>query len=118
VRPLLPGAPGSLVLITSRHRLSDLVAAEGAHPIQLKPLTQSQARRLLTARLGPDRTAADPAAVDEIVSRCAGLPAALTTVAARAATHPELALRAIAAELPNRRFGPHRRPVLTAVINA
>jgi hypothetical protein len=31
VRPLLPGAPGCLVVITSRDRLTSLVATNGAH---------------------------------------------------------------------------------------
>jgi Bacterial transcriptional activator domain/NB-ARC domain len=113
VRPLLPGAPGSLVLMTSRRSLSDLVAAEGAHPMRLDPLTPDEARRLLTTRLGADRIAADPTAVDEIVERCAGLPLALTMVAAHAATDPQVGLRTIAAELPDQRDGPHR-PALVA----
>lgn len=35
VRPLLPATPGCLTVITSRSRLSDLVASEGAHPLVL-----------------------------------------------------------------------------------
>ncbi|HEU4425402.1 MAG TPA: BTAD domain-containing putative transcriptional regulator, partial [Pilimelia sp.] len=99
VRPLLPGAPGCLVLITSRNQLTSLVAAEGAHPVPLDLLTASAARQLLSRRLGASRTAAEPEAVDEIIERCAGLPLALAVVAGRAATQPRLPLAALAGEL-------------------
>ncbi|MFI6098044.1 AfsR/SARP family transcriptional regulator [Lentzea sp. NPDC051213] len=96
VRPLLPGSPGCLVLVTSRDRLAGLVAADGAHPVALDLLSTVESRDLLADRLGADRIA-DPAAA-EIITRCAGLPLALTIVAARAAC-TGFPLRAIAAEL-------------------
>ncbi|HET6211999.1 MAG TPA: BTAD domain-containing putative transcriptional regulator, partial [Micromonosporaceae bacterium] len=88
VRPLLPGAAGCLVLVTSRNRMSGLVATDGAHPLSLDLLTAAEARQLLARRLGADRIANEPRAVEEIIERCARLPLALTVVAARAATHP------------------------------
>jgi hypothetical protein len=110
VRPLLPGAPGSIVLVTSRRRLSGLVADEGALPLGLGLLSRAEAGRLLAARLGGDRIAANSGGVDEIVRLCGGLPRTLTQVAARAATYPQLDLHAIAAD-----FSHHlvytRRPV-------
>ncbi|HEV2783723.1 MAG TPA: BTAD domain-containing putative transcriptional regulator [Actinophytocola sp.] len=99
VRPLLPGSPGCLVVVTSRDQLSGLSAAEGAHPVVLTPLSAAEARQLLTHRLGRGRVAAEPDAVDEIVSRCGRLPVALAVVAARAATHHGFPLAAIAEEL-------------------
>jgi hypothetical protein len=39
VRPLLPGAPTCLVLVTSRNQLTSLIATEGAHPVTLDLLT-------------------------------------------------------------------------------
>ncbi len=99
VRPLLPGAPGCFVLVTSRSQLTSLVAVEGARPLTLDLLTPEEAKELLAGRLGPDRLAADPEAVDEIVTRCARLPLALAIVAARAATNPGFPLRVIADEL-------------------
>jgi DNA-binding SARP family transcriptional activator/tetratricopeptide (TPR) repeat protein len=99
VRPLLPGAPGCLVVVTSRNQLTGLVAVEGAHPITLDVLTRADARDLLTGRLGPERVAAEPDAVDDIVACCAGLPLALGIVAGRAAINPRLPLRALADEL-------------------
>ena len=50
-------------------------------------------------RLGAARVAAEPDAVDAIIDRCARLPLALAIAAARAATHPEFTLTAVAAEL-------------------
>nr|MDT0656801.1 BTAD domain-containing putative transcriptional regulator [Micromonospora sp. DSM 115978] len=98
-RPLLPGTPGSLVLVTSRNQLTGLIAADGAHPVRLDVLPAAEGRLLLERRLGAERLAAEPAATDEIVDRCAGLPLALAIVAARAATRPRFALQALAHEL-------------------
>lgn len=99
VRPLLPGAPGCLVLVTSRDRLSGLVAAEGAHPLSLDLPTVDEARELVTARLGGERVAADPEAVDVVIERCARLPLALAVVTARAVANPRFPLAALAGEL-------------------
>ena len=99
VRPLLPATAGCLVVVTSRNQLSGLVAAEGAHPLSLGLLTPPEARELLARRLGPERVAAEPEAVDQIIARSARLPLALTIVAARAATHPDFPLATLAAEL-------------------
>ncbi|MDX3732434.1 AfsR/SARP family transcriptional regulator [Streptomyces caniscabiei] len=99
VRPLLPGTPGCLTIVTSRDQLSGLVAADGAHTLALRPLDAAQARSFLARRLGAPRLAGEERAVAEIASLCGGLPLALACVAARAATHPDFPLSAIAAEL-------------------
>ncbi|MGW1162835.1 AfsR/SARP family transcriptional regulator [Streptomyces sp. NPDC002519] len=99
VRPLLPGTPGSLAIVTSRNELSGLVAAHGAHSLTLRPFDAEQAREFLVRRLGAERIAAESGAADEIARWCAGLPLALACVAARAAIHPHFPLEAIAAEL-------------------
>jgi tetratricopeptide (TPR) repeat protein len=99
VRPLLPGAPTCLVLVTSRNQLSGLVAADAAHPITLDLFTPGEAHQLLARRLGPDRLAAEPEAVEEIITCCARLPLALAIVAARAATQSHLPLHTLASEL-------------------
>ncbi|MCO1658537.1 AfsR/SARP family transcriptional regulator [Pseudonocardia humida] len=97
--PLVPGAPGCLVLVTSRDHLAGLVVTHGAHPLTLDPLPADEAGRLLALRVGPARVAEDPDAVDEIVRRCSGLPLALAIVGARAAIDPAQPLGALAGEL-------------------
>jgi len=99
VRPLLPGAPGCLVVVTSRHQLYGLVAAEGAYSLTLDVLGEDDALRFLSDRLGPDRIARDPGAARAIAAACGGLPLALAVVCARAAINPAFPLAAIAEEL-------------------
>lgn len=90
IRPLLPGAPECMVLVTTRSRLDGLVAAEGAQPLDLDLLTADEARELLIRRIGRERVSAESHAVDDVISRCAGLPLALAVVAARSmqSTYP------------------------------
>jgi tetratricopeptide (TPR) repeat protein len=99
VRPLLPGAPTCLVVVTSRNQLTGLIAAGGARPITLDLFTDDEARQLLAQRLDADRIAAEPGAVAEIITRCAHLPLALALVAARAVIHPDSGLHVLADEL-------------------
>ncbi|GAA3241693.1 AfsR/SARP family transcriptional regulator [Dactylosporangium siamense] len=99
VRPLLPGAPGCLTVVTSRDALGSLVALEGALPVTVGLLSPGEAGDLLVRRLGAARVAAEPDAVAEIVTRCARLPLALAVVAGRAATRPELPLADLAGSL-------------------
>ena len=99
VRPLLPGSAGCLVVVTSRSALAGLAAAEGARPLRLGPLGAEQGVRLLAARLGPERVAAEPEAVTELISRCGHLPLALAVMAARAAADPGLPLGVLAGQL-------------------
>jgi DNA-binding SARP family transcriptional activator/tetratricopeptide (TPR) repeat protein len=103
VRPLLPGAPGSLVVVTSRNELTGLVAAEGAVPLTLDVLGDREAHEMLARRLGPARVAAEPAAADEIIAACARLPLALGIAAGRAAGRPKRPLTELAAELHDAR---------------
>ncbi|WP_370383500.1 helix-turn-helix domain-containing protein [Catenulispora sp. GAS73] len=99
VRPLLPGAAGSVVVVTSRGPLVGLVAAEGAQPLTIGLPSWPDARELLARRIGADRVRAEPEAAEEIIGRCARLPLALAVIAARAAVRPEAPLRTLAAEL-------------------
>ncbi|HWO66092.1 MAG TPA: BTAD domain-containing putative transcriptional regulator [Umezawaea sp.] len=99
VRPLLPGSASCLVIVTSRDRLTGLMATDGAHLVSLDVLGREEARENLVRRIGARRVGAEPHAVDDVVRFCAGLPLALSLVAARAAAHPGFPLAAIADEL-------------------
>ncbi|MBT0772889.1 tetratricopeptide repeat protein [Kineosporia sp. J2-2] len=99
VRPLLPGSAGHLVIVTSRNRLAGLIAREGAQPVALDLPDPDETRSVLVERLGAQRVAAEPGAVDEIVTRCGRLPLAVAIVAARAAANPTFSLAALAEEL-------------------
>ncbi|HEX6871140.1 MAG TPA: BTAD domain-containing putative transcriptional regulator, partial [Micromonosporaceae bacterium] len=105
VRPLLPGAPGCVAVVTSRNLLSGLVAAQGAHPMALGLPSAAEARNLLARRVGSRRTASDEQAIDEIIVACGHLPLALAIVAARAANEPTLPLATLARELSAARGG-------------
>jgi tetratricopeptide (TPR) repeat protein len=83
IRPILPGAGGCVVLITSRRRLADL---EEAVPLTLETLPSGQAAQLFT-RLAP-ASSAEPEAVAELVRRCGRLPLAIRLLAGRLRHHP------------------------------
>jgi tetratricopeptide (TPR) repeat protein len=84
VRPLLPNEPACRVLVTSRSRLSGLVARDGAHRISVDCLTPSEAISLLTEVIGR-RAAQEPEAIAELARRCDYLPLALRVAAERVA---------------------------------
>jgi len=98
VRPLLPGTPTALVVVTSRNQLTGLLATDGAHPLTLDLLSSEESHDMLIQRLGNDRVAAEPGAVQKIISACARLPLALSIAAARA-QQTGFPLAALAAEL-------------------
>ncbi|MFI6576817.1 AfsR/SARP family transcriptional regulator [Nocardiopsis sp. NPDC050513] len=99
VRPLIPGSPTCTVVITSRHRLSGLLATDAAGSVTLGPLTSTEAHQLMAARLGERRVAEEPEAVESVIRSCGRYPLALTIASAHAASSPHLPLRELAAEL-------------------
>jgi DNA-binding SARP family transcriptional activator len=99
VRPLLPGASGSLALITSRNRLAGLQAIDGAQSITLGVPTLEEATALLARRIGAGRAAAEPEAVREIAERCGRLPLALAIAAAHCASRPAFPLSTVTAAM-------------------
>jgi DNA-binding SARP family transcriptional activator len=92
VRPLLPGSPRSLVLVTSRRRLGVL---EGATVLSLDVLAPAEARALFASVSG---RAEDPAAA-EVVELCGRLPLAIRIAATRLAHRPEWTVAELAARL-------------------
>lgn len=103
VRPLLPSSAGCLTVVTSRNDLAGVVVADGAHPVPLDVLSREDAQQLLAVRLGQERVAQEPQAIEAIISACAYLPLALAIVAARATLNPSLPLAALAVELRDSR---------------
>ena len=101
VRPLLPGSPGSLVLVTSRNQLCAL-AAEAARPLHVEPFARDEARQLLASRLGAGRVEREPQAADELSMLCARLPLALSVAAAHAVMRPGFPLAALTSEFRSR----------------
>jgi tetratricopeptide (TPR) repeat protein/transcriptional regulator with XRE-family HTH domain len=96
VHPLLPGAGGSLVLVTSRRRLS---ALEETAAISLDTLPPGEAAALLVRLTG--RTGLSPAdpAVGEIIRLCGFLPLAIGMMARQLHSQPAWSLARRAAEL-------------------
>ncbi|MEU7525160.1 tetratricopeptide repeat protein [Saccharothrix sp. NPDC042600] len=99
VRPLLPGAPLSLVVVTSRSRLSGLIAREGAARLQVDLLDDDSAVSLLRAATSSQRRGDEPADLVELARLCARLPLALRIAAERAASRPLEPLTALMADL-------------------
>jgi transcriptional regulator with XRE-family HTH domain len=110
VRPLLPGSSTCLVLVTSRDRLSGLVATEGARLVSLDVLAPGEAVELLAGVVGHDRVAAEPEAAAEVARLCGYLPLAVRIAAARLAARPAMGV----AELAERLAGQHLLAELTA----
>ena len=96
VRPLLPGTAGSLVLITSRKRLS---ALDDATVIDLHSMPPGEATELficLAGRAGLDRR---DTAVVEITRLCGYLPLAIGMLARQLNHHPAWTPASLAADL-------------------
>ena len=84
VTSLLPGIGDSLVLITSRRRLTGL---DGVRPESVQVLDEAEAVALFTRIVG-ERAGAEPDAVRAVVRRCGGLPLAIRLAGARLAHRP------------------------------
>ena len=93
------------MLVTSRSKLTDLVALDGAVPLAVGLLDPEEARGdLLARRLGEDRVAREQPETYELAELCARLPLALNISAAYAAARPALSLRELTARLRDTRL--------------
>jgi DNA-binding SARP family transcriptional activator/DNA-binding XRE family transcriptional regulator/Tfp pilus assembly protein PilF len=99
VRPLLPGSPGCLVVVTSRDRLGGLVAREGARRLTLDVLDPAEANSLLARIVGERRVRAERQAMTELAMVCALLPLALRIAAANLTFQPQRRIADYVAEL-------------------
>ncbi|MEV0344999.1 BTAD domain-containing putative transcriptional regulator [Nonomuraea sp. NPDC050680] len=82
VRPLLPSGRRCATVITSRDRLTGLVARDGALPVPLGMLAPDEAGTLVGRLLGDERLAAERDAARELARACGYLPLALRVAAA------------------------------------
>jgi DNA-binding SARP family transcriptional activator/tetratricopeptide (TPR) repeat protein len=98
VRPLLPGDPDCVAVVTSRNALTGLVATDGARRLDLELLPLADAVTLLRSLIGP-RADQDPGAVAELAELCARLPLALRIAAEQAVARPAVPLAELSAEL-------------------
>ncbi|WP_439377593.1 ATP-binding protein [Amycolatopsis lexingtonensis] len=103
VRPLLPGAPGCVVVVTSRGSLTGLVVTESASRLTLDLLSPEESIALVREILGPGRDAIEPEAVQELVLLCARLPLALRIAASRVSTGSVGTVTEVVAELADDR---------------
>ncbi|OLR91399.1 hypothetical protein BJP25_00715 [Actinokineospora bangkokensis] len=100
VRPLLPGEPGCLVLVTSRSRLTGLA---GAVPVELGFFDTGVATEMLAKVVGEHRVAAQRAQAERIADLCGGVPLAIRAAAARLLARPHWPLRSLADRLADER---------------
>lgn len=94
VEPLLPPAPGSVVLVTSRRHLGDLPAT--LLPVRMAAPPEAEAVEMFR-RLAPG-AAADHAEVARLVGLCGHLPLAIRLLARLHSKHPSWSVRDLAAE--------------------
>jgi tetratricopeptide (TPR) repeat protein len=106
VEPLLPGEPGSLALVTSRHRLA---ALEATHTISLDTLPTADAVALFAATIGQPQLATESSIGEvlvEAVELCGRLPLAIRIAAARLQGRPATAVAELVAQLRDEELRP------------
>src|SRR5262249_38658749 len=82
-----------------RREFAGMITRHGAQRVSLDALDRSEAEELLGLHLAAGTVTAQPGAVADLLSHCAGLPLAISIVAARATSRPTFPLSALAGEL-------------------
>jgi len=98
VRPLLPGTPGCMAVVTSRNALAGLIARDGATRLDLDLLPLHDAVTLLRSLVGR-RADEEPKAAAALAAQCARLPLALRIAAELVAARPATPLAELTREL-------------------
>lgn len=102
VRPLLPGTPGSVVLVTSRDALTGLVASHGARRLTVGPMEMDEALELLGHVVDESRLRRDPQGTRRLVEACSYRPPDLRVAASHLGDQPHRSVADYAAELRDR----------------
>jgi tetratricopeptide (TPR) repeat protein/transcriptional regulator with XRE-family HTH domain len=100
VRPLLPGTPGSLVLVTSRRRLT---ALDDAAVISIDTLSPGEAAALLAQLAGRPELASGDGPAGDITRLCGYLPLAIGMLARQLRHHPARSAAELAVRLADAR---------------
>jgi tetratricopeptide (TPR) repeat protein len=100
VQPLLPGSASCSVLVTARWAMPELV---GSRLLDLDVLPPAEARDLFGRVAGEERASAEPAATNEVLTACAGLPLAIRIAGARLAARGGWNVHTLAGRLSNER---------------
>jgi tetratricopeptide (TPR) repeat protein len=100
VRPLLPGTAGCAVVITTRVHL---MAVADMHMINLQPLEQADALKMLGHLIGHPRLNAERDAANAVVTACGGFPLAVRIAGARLAARPTWPIARLAELLADER---------------
>lgn len=95
VQHLFPGTGSCAVLVTCRSRM----VFPGSTAVEIGVFDVVRAAALMSRIIGPDRAAAEPRALSEIIRLCGGLPLAVRIAGAKLAAHPHWPVSMLAKRL-------------------
>jgi DNA-binding SARP family transcriptional activator len=98
--PLVPPTSGSVILATSRSRLTALSAHHAVRTLTIQPLAHAAASDLLREIVGPERLRGD--GVEDVVNLCGGWPLVIRLAGATLAARSTQSLASFADELRSR----------------
>ncbi|GAB2826664.1 tetratricopeptide repeat protein [Actinocorallia aurea] len=104
VEPLLPGAPGSGVVVTSRKMLASTALQTEAASVELGAVTRADAVAILAAAIPPAVSAAQRPQLETLADQCGCLPLALRIVAERLVVRSSRQIGDLVEELSEQRL--------------